>query len=132
MRPSLKLTADESVVRRYRTAYETDRYFGPLKKRAETERDSDLKFRAYRVSEQGLLLFRDPDERMRLCVPASERQELLREVHDSAHEGAHAGWERTLARLRTRFYWPTMRQDVINYVKTCDPCQKIKHDRRAL
>ena len=33
--------------------------------------------------------------------------------------------------LRDRFYWPRMRLDVTEYVRTCDPCQKIKHDRGA-
>jgi hypothetical protein len=52
-------------------------------------------------------------------------------LHDKAHESAHTGWERTLAALRERFYWPSMRSDVIKYVRTCDLCQKIKHDRGA-
>jgi hypothetical protein len=54
--------------------------------------------------------------------------ELLKEVHDKAHESTHARWECTLASLRDRFYWPTMRKDVTEYVHSCDPCQKIKHD----
>ena len=33
--------------------------------------------------------------------------------------------------LRDRFYWPSMRADVVKYVKTCNPCQKIKHDQGA-
>ena len=36
-----------------------------------------------------------------------------------------------LAALRDRFYGPRMRMDVTDYVRTCDPCQKIKHDRGA-
>ena len=52
-------------------------------------------------------------------------------MHDGPHESAHAGWERTLAALRERFYWPGMRTDVINYVRSCNPCQKIKHSRGA-
>ena len=64
-----------------------------------------------------------------MCVPETERNAILKEVHDEAHESAHAGWERTLASLRERFYWPSMRKDTTDYVHTCDPCQKIKHDR---
>ena len=29
------------------------------------------------------------------------------------------------------FYWPHMRSDVVKYVQTCDPCQKIKHNQAA-
>jgi hypothetical protein len=56
---------------------------------------------------------------------------MMREVHNSPYKGAHTGWEKTLAKLRDRFYWPSMRQDVIHYVQTCDPCQKTKHNRGA-
>ena len=63
------------------------------------------------------------------AYPTSQQTNLIKEVHDEAHETAHAGGERTLASLRERFYWPTMRADVNNYVKTCDPCQKTKHSR---
>jgi hypothetical protein len=56
---------------------------------------------------------------------------MIWEVHDSLHEGAHTGWEKTLAKLRDRFYWPSMWLDVIQYVQMCDPCQKVKHNRGA-
>ena len=64
-------------------------------------------------------------------MPVAHRMNLIKEVHDEAHEGAHAGWERTLATMREHFYWPNMRKDVTQYVQTCDPCQKTKHSRGA-
>ena len=51
------------------------------------------------------------------------------QVHDSAHESAHAGQEHTLASLRSRFYWPSLHRDVTNYMSSCDPCQRVKHNR---
>jgi hypothetical protein len=47
-----------------------------------------------------MLYFEDADGNLQLCVPKSERPDLIKEIHDSAHESAHTGWERTLANLR--------------------------------
>ena len=33
--------------------------------------------------------------------------------------------------LWMQYYWPFLRCNITNYVCTCDPCQKIKHNRRA-
>src|SRR6266852_3452739 len=74
------------------------------------------------------MYFEDADGHVRLCVPSHECAALIRDVHDQAHESAHMGWECMLASLRPRYYWPLMRRNVISYVRTCDPCQKIKHD----
>lgn len=35
----------------------------------------------------------------------------------------------TLALLERGYYWPNIRDDVINYVKTCLVCQQDKVDR---
>jgi hypothetical protein len=125
----LHIYASNDVVKRFTEGYWKDRTFKALATRLQTEGFDERKYRAYRTGTNGLLYFEDADSRIRLCVPDSERLELLKEVHDKAHESAHAGWERSLAALRERFYWPSMRSDVINYVRTCDPWQKIKHNR---
>lgn len=78
-----------------------------------------------------MLYFEDADHKVRLCMPALERLNLVKEVHDCPHKSAHTGWERTLAALRDQFYWPCMYLDITEYVCSCDPCQKIKHDQGA-
>ena len=129
--PHLHIYANDETVKRIAEGYKTDKDFASLTTRTAEEPQDVRKHRAYRLSDNGLLYFEDADRKVRLCVPATERLNLIKEVHDSAHESAHAGWERTLAALRDRFYWPRMRMDVTDYVRTCDPCQKIKHDRGA-
>ena len=124
--PSLHIYADKDMVKKLLDGYKTDKDFASLITRTAGEPPDSRKHRAYRLSDNGLLYFEDADCNVRLCVPATERLNLIKEVHDSAHESAHAGWERTLAALRDRFYWPQMRMDVTDYVHTCDPCQKIK------
>ena len=129
--PRLHVFAEKEAVQRFSAGYAADKDFKTLVSRSRNEGFDEKKYRAYRLGANGLLYFEDADSRIRLCVPKEERKELLKEVHDGPHESAHAGWERTLAGLRERFYWPSMRTDVIQYVRTCDPCQKIKHSRGA-
>lgn len=125
----LHLYANEEVILRFKSGYKADRSFSPILARSKKEKDIDGKFRAYRLSDNGLLYFLDSDHKIRLCVPKSEIKTILQEIHDGAHESAHAGRERTLSAVREKFYWPSLRKDVSDYVKSCDVCQKVKHDR---
>ena len=52
---------------------------------------------------------------LKLLVPMQLREALLRHVHDIP-TGGHPGVERTLARLKQKYYWYGMRKDVELYV----------------
>jgi hypothetical protein len=124
----LHVYVEEDIIKQFVKGYQKDKNFKALVNHLRTERFDERKYCAYRTGINGLLYFKDANSKVRLCVPNSEQQEVLKEVHDKAHKGAHAGWERTLTNLREHFYWPRMRTAVIEYVRTCDPCQKIKHN----
>ena len=68
--------------------------------------------------------------RYRLCVPkdSSLRRRILFEGHDSLTAG-HPGYVRTLNAVRKSYFWPGMKRDVLNYVKSCLSCQRIKAER---
>ena len=127
----LHVYAAEDTIRRFKEGYISDKNFAVLYNHARNENADEQKYRAYHIGRNGLLYFEDADQKIRLCVPEAERNKLIQEVHDGVHEGVHARWERSLSSLRERFYWPRMRTDTIEHVKTCNPCQKIKHDRGA-
>ena len=43
------------------------------------------------------------------------------------HEGAgHQGFERTLALVKKRCYWPSMASDIENWMKCCNRCLVAK------
>ena len=109
------------LIKRFVEGYTVDKEFSKVN-------FDERKYRVYRVADNGLLYFEDADSRLRLCVPNSERSAIVKAIHDEAHEGTHAGWERTLASAREHFYWPRMSSDMKEYVSSCDPCQKIKHN----
>lgn len=59
-------------------------------------------------------------------IPYDDRQSHISECHDSPL-GAHLGVEKTYKRLRLRFYWPGLYQDVVDYVSKCSTCKAYKH-----
>ncbi|KAI0507593.1 hypothetical protein KFK09_013719 [Dendrobium nobile] len=61
-----------------------------------------------------------------LCIPDSSwRPQLIRELHGGGLS-AHAGRDRTLELLQSRFFWPHLRRDVARYVEKCSVCQRYK------
>ena len=56
-------------------------------------------------------------------VPKGElRQTILKIYHDSVANGAHFGRNKTLHKIKTRYFWPSMYKDIDNYIKSCIPC----------
>ncbi|GBG69048.1 hypothetical protein CBR_g3746 [Chara braunii] len=108
-----------------RQAYAQDPIYSDLLKRVkealETEPD-------YRTTEG--LLFEKTNVVDRLCIPNSEeiRSLILGECHDT--EG-HFGWQKTLANLMHAYTWPGMKNDCIEYVRSCKVCQRNKTTTRA-
>ena len=54
-----------------------------------------------------------------LVLPKACRGEVLNELHDNM---GHLGRDRTLALIRSRFFWPKMVLDVDHKIKQCDRC----------
>ncbi|KAA0063945.1 reverse transcriptase [Cucumis melo var. makuwa] len=66
----------------------------------------------------------------RLYVPRAGdlRKKLLYECHDTLWAD-HPGWQRTYVLLEKGYFWPNMRDDVIQYTKTCLICQQDKVEK---
>jgi len=69
-----------------------------------------------------------------ILVPNDEGQRLRKWCislhHDPPYIG-HLGRERTVELLRKHFLWPNMRQNVKEYIATCDQCQRNKATNQA-
>jgi hypothetical protein len=61
----------------------------------------------------------------RLAVPESLIKDIIRDCHEPPHVG-HMGIRKTLALVRNRFWWPSWKQDVTEYIRGCDSCQRNK------
>ncbi|KZW00785.1 hypothetical protein EXIGLDRAFT_587718, partial [Exidia glandulosa HHB12029] len=86
--PTLLVSMSEELRQRYINGYAADPAFAGQGEGDETSWYPGNRF--YR-GKDGLLFFRDADLMPRLCVPKSERAALMRHIHESAYESAHAG-----------------------------------------
>ena len=64
-------------------------------------------------------------------VPSNKelKNEILKAEHDS-HVAGHFGQFKTLEWIKANFYWPKMDQEVEEYVRSCDSCQRNKATRQ--
>ena len=64
-------------------------------------------------------------------VPKGDiRTRIMKIYHDSPSNGAHFGRDKTLYKIKQRYFWPSMTKDVTNHLKTCLPCAKFNPRRR--
>ena len=52
-----------------------------------------------------------------------DRLGIINEFHGSI-TGGHRGVTKTYRKIRERFYWPLLRNDVQNFIRRCKSCQK--------
>lgn len=126
----LLLSIKPEIMKEFADAYVEDGYFKKKYVIETPNSKKELTPSHFRTGNNGLLYFIDADWNTRLCVPRKKVPFILRWMHESPYESAHAGPRRFLARLQELFFWPTMRKDVDVYTTTCDVCQKIKNDHR--
>ena len=67
----------------------------------------------------------------KLYVPNADnlRKDCFESVHIHPYSG-HYGNQRTVAKAKQIFTWPSLLQDVRNWVATCDSCQRVKAVRQ--
>jgi hypothetical protein len=64
-------------------------------------------------------------------VPKGDiRWNILKIYHDTSANGAHFGREKTLHKIKKRYFWPSMTKDIINHVKSCLKCAQFNPRRR--
>lgn len=57
------------------------------------------------------------------CVPKDMRGNILVEEHDDA---MHLGTDKTIARVKKKYYWPNLAKDVRSYIRKCSVCHESK------
>jgi hypothetical protein len=71
------------------------------------------------------------EEVTQIVLPKSQRCQVLKLAHDVPMAG-HMGQERSLRRIRRRFWWPGLERDVKQYIRSCPRCQKVaRKEQRA-
>ncbi|CAF1382779.1 unnamed protein product [Didymodactylos carnosus] len=56
-------------------------------------------------------------------VPKGQiRADIIKIYHDTRGNGAHFGRDRTISKIKQRYFWPSMIQDIKNHVQSCLLC----------
>ena len=59
-----------------------------------------------------------------LLVPQKIRALVFKALHENAMAGGHFNWKKTLAKTERTYYWPGISQDIFNWCKACELCQR--------
>jgi hypothetical protein len=70
----------------------------------------------------GILYRKNKDKRLRV-IKRDELEGVLYMLHDHTTAG-HFGKKATYEKVKERYYWKNMKDDVEKYVKTCNACQR--------
>lgn len=89
---------------------------------------------SYMIDQHGVLhkqITRCNGQVRTLCyIPPTLVPTVLLTYHNSTFSGAHYGITRTFYKLRDRFYWPHMYQDIVRHISSCISCKKNKPSRK--
>ena len=66
-----------------------------------------------------------PSPIKQLVAPEGVRREVLESLHNKP-SGGHLGRNKTIDRVRYRFYWPRYKDDVKRWCQACDTCAQTK------
>ena len=81
--------------------------------------ESDLLMRFYRPPNRSS---EDTwSEKRQIVLPLSVRHTVMEIAHDAY--GGHLGVHKTYSKILNCFYWPNMKRDVAEFVRTCHTCQ---------
>jgi len=78
----------------------------------------------YFLDDDGVMYKRSREHQHQLVVPKALVQDIIKAVYIG-----HQGMKRTFDLISLRYWWPSMRQSIERYVKSCDPCQRRKENR---
>ena len=77
---------------------------------------------------EGTILYRKQNNSLLTVIHEGKTTEILQLAHDHPLSG-HMGQDNTYFRLKDNVWWLGMKQDIINYVRACDICQKRKKNK---
>ncbi|XP_064100914.1 uncharacterized protein LOC135211541 [Macrobrachium nipponense] len=62
-------------------------------------------------------------EKHQIVLPSSVRKLVLEVAHDGGRDGGHLGIHKTYHKILNHFYWPNMKKDIADFIRTCHICQ---------
>jgi len=103
--PTIHLSMSKDAKKEWRKSYRDDPMFRTIVENATNSEDTPMPGRQFLVDRDGMIFFNNENYQPRLCVPAGQRNFILKEAYESTFESAHVGPEKLWQSLSSRFYW---------------------------
>jgi hypothetical protein len=80
----------------------------------------------YKLEIDGILLYKNI-----IFVPNVQclKQMILQEMHNVPYVG-HSRYQKIVAVVKSHYFWPGMKREIIEYITRCMECQKVKAEHR--
>ena len=101
---------------------DNDQYYEKIKTLEKEETNEQIKQIGKYLINNGKL-YKERKDGIKRVIPRYELEAVMYLVHNDSLSG-HLGINKCYDKLRERFYWKGMLQDVKQYIKTCDKCQR--------
>jgi hypothetical protein len=84
------------------------------------------KIEEYKLDNDEIMMYKG-----RIYVPNSQELKnlILREMHNVPYAG-HPGYQKTIAAVKSQYYWLGMKKKVVDFIAKCLECQKVKAKHR--
>ena len=84
------------------------------------------KMEIYKLETDGILLYKNG-----IFVPNVQclKQMILQEMHNVPYAG-HLGYQKIVAVVKSHYFWPSMKREIVEYIARCMECQKVKAEHR--
>ena len=95
-----------------------DKKYQNLREKVTNNESDNVKKTDYSLNKKGLTLYKN-----RLYVPNIPEIKLLilNEVHKSPYS-RHLGYQKMMMMLRKYYFWPNMKNEVVEYIARCIKC----------
>jgi hypothetical protein len=80
----------------------------------------------YKLETDGTLLYKN-----KIYVPNVQdlKHMILHEMHNVPYAG-HPGYQKIVAAVKSHYFWPGMKKEIVEYIARCMECQKVKAEHR--
>jgi hypothetical protein len=80
----------------------------------------------YKLETDGILLYKNI-----IFVPNVQylKHMILQEMHNVSYVG-HPGYQKIVAAVKSYYFWPGMKREIVEYITRCMECQKVKAKHR--
>jgi hypothetical protein len=102
-----------------------DEYFLQVKEGLQ-QKPPNQNFDGYRMTKEGLMIYKD-----RLCIlDAKELKKLILDEMPKKPYSRHPGYQKTIIVVRKQYFWPRMKNEIVDYIASCLEFQRVKEEHK--